>query len=224
MPITPLPTPPSRSQTPATFSDDADAFLGALPAFATEANALATAVSADEVSADASATAAAGSASAAAASALAADASADSAAASAATALSAPGTSATSTTSVTVGTGTKNFTIQTGKAFIATQFVVVANAPGTYMHGQIISYDSGTGALSVSVGQTGGSGTFAAWTVTASAPVIAAAGLNITDLDPGTATADQFIAVSTDGLSIIGVAASASGGGGGFMSLVNRPF
>jgi hypothetical protein len=62
MAITPLPTPPSRSQSPATFSTDADAFLGALPAFATEANALATDVNADEISAAAAATAAANSA------------------------------------------------------------------------------------------------------------------------------------------------------------------
>lgn len=38
--ITALPTPPSR-QSPGTFSDRADAFLGALPGFVTEANALA---------------------------------------------------------------------------------------------------------------------------------------------------------------------------------------
>jgi hypothetical protein len=56
MAITPLPTPPSRSQSPATFSTDADAFLGALPDFATEANALAVDVNADEASAAASAT------------------------------------------------------------------------------------------------------------------------------------------------------------------------
>jgi hypothetical protein len=56
MAITPLPTPPSRSQSPATFSTDADTFLGALPDFATEANALATDVNADEASAAASAT------------------------------------------------------------------------------------------------------------------------------------------------------------------------
>lgn len=37
--ITPLPTPPSRSQSPATFSAEADAFLGALPTFQGEANA-----------------------------------------------------------------------------------------------------------------------------------------------------------------------------------------
>lgn len=65
MAITPLPTPPSRSQSPATFSTDADAFLGALPDFATEANALAADVNADEASAAAAAIAAANSATAA---------------------------------------------------------------------------------------------------------------------------------------------------------------
>lgn len=54
MPITALPTPPSR-QDPANFSDRADAFLGALPTFATEANALAVDVNADEIAAAASA-------------------------------------------------------------------------------------------------------------------------------------------------------------------------
>ena len=39
MPITPLPTPPSRQDAEATFVSRANAFLGALPQFATEANA-----------------------------------------------------------------------------------------------------------------------------------------------------------------------------------------
>jgi len=57
MAITPLPTPPSRED-PATFAARGDAFLGALPAFATQANALAIDVNADEVSAaDSAATA-----------------------------------------------------------------------------------------------------------------------------------------------------------------------
>ena len=41
-PISPLPTPPSRSQSPDTFSTDADAFLGALPGLQSETNALAS--------------------------------------------------------------------------------------------------------------------------------------------------------------------------------------
>ena len=46
MSITALPTPPSRSD-PANFATRADAFLAALPTFATEANALADAVNVD---------------------------------------------------------------------------------------------------------------------------------------------------------------------------------
>lgn len=53
MAITPLPTPPSR-QDPANFAVRADAFLGALPDFAEEANAQAAEVEADAVSAEAS--------------------------------------------------------------------------------------------------------------------------------------------------------------------------
>lgn len=49
MPITALPTPPTR-QDPDNFADRGDAFLAALPTFVTEANALATAVNADEAS------------------------------------------------------------------------------------------------------------------------------------------------------------------------------
>lgn len=61
MPITALPTPPSRND-PTNFATRADAFLGALPTFATEANALASDVNADEAAAAASAAAAAQSA------------------------------------------------------------------------------------------------------------------------------------------------------------------
>lgn len=50
MPITALPTPPSR-QRPTTFSNEADVFLGALPAFGTEANALQADVNSKQVTA-----------------------------------------------------------------------------------------------------------------------------------------------------------------------------
>ena len=67
--ITPLPTPPSRSTDPTNFAIEADAFVAALPDFATEANAqadyldaLATAVDADAAIAAASASIAAGAA------------------------------------------------------------------------------------------------------------------------------------------------------------------
>lgn len=61
--ITPLPTPPSRSQSPDTFSTDADAFLGALPDFATEANAQAAYLDALATAADTDAATAASAAS-----------------------------------------------------------------------------------------------------------------------------------------------------------------
>jgi hypothetical protein len=48
MTITPLPTPPARTDGEATFVSRSNAFLGALPTFGTEANALAAAVSADK--------------------------------------------------------------------------------------------------------------------------------------------------------------------------------
>lgn len=51
MAITALPTPPSRSD-PANFADRGDAFLGALPTFVTEANALATATNQNEINAE----------------------------------------------------------------------------------------------------------------------------------------------------------------------------
>ena len=67
--ITPLPTPPSRSQSPDTFSTDADAFLGALPDFQSDANAqadyldgLADQVTIDAAAAEAAAAIAAGAA------------------------------------------------------------------------------------------------------------------------------------------------------------------
>ena len=55
MPITPLPKTPNRSTSPETFADDGDNFLGALPTFATEANALAADVNAKQITTSAAA-------------------------------------------------------------------------------------------------------------------------------------------------------------------------
>lgn len=89
------------------------------------------------------------------------------AAASAASALNAPGTNATSVTSLTVGTGNQTFTIQTGKAYVVGQTVVIANTatPANQMTGIITAYNSGTGSMTVNVSTIGGSGTFTAWTI-----------------------------------------------------------
>lgn len=75
-------------------------------------------------------------------------------------------TNSTSTTSLAIGTGSKSLTlIESGKAYIVGQFVLLASAvsPSNYMIGQVTSF-SGT-ALVVNVTTTNGSGTLANWTV-----------------------------------------------------------
>lgn len=78
---------------------------------------------------------------------------------------------ATSTTSLTIGTGSKSLTIETGKGYVAGQAVLIVSTAGptNFMTGQVTSYNSGTGALVVSVTATGGSGTVAAWTISVTA-------------------------------------------------------
>lgn len=141
--ISALPTPPLRSDG-ANFSDRADAFLGALPTFRNEANALSTEVNAKAVEA----------------------------AASALTAVNAPGTNGTSTTSLTIGAGSKTLTTQTGKAWVVGMFVILAQtaAPTNWMHGQITAYNSATGALTMEAVTTSGAGTVAAWTISLAPP------------------------------------------------------
>lgn len=92
----------------------------------------------------------------------------------AATAINAPGTSATSTTSLTIGTGSKSLTLaQTGKAFAVGQDVVIArtSAPVNRMIGVITAFDAGSGAMTVNVTDTEGSGgPFTDWTIALTGP------------------------------------------------------
>ena len=80
-----------------------------------------------------------------------------------------PGTdySATSTTSLLVGTGSKVLTIETGKSFQIGQSLRIAStaSPTNYMDGQVTAHNNVTGSLTVDVATIGGSGTLAAWTV-----------------------------------------------------------
>jgi hypothetical protein len=81
-------------------------------------------------------------------------------------------TSATSSTSLTIGTGTQNLTVQTGKEFVEGMYVIIAytSSPTNYMAGTITSYDSGTGALEVNINVSVGSGTQSNWTISLSGP------------------------------------------------------
>lgn len=115
----------------------------------------------------------------AAASAVAADASADAAAlseaaavAAAASAINAPGTQATSTTSLSLSTGTKVFTLaQTGKLFPVGGRAYAASASdpsGRRMVGTVMANNPGTGAFTLDVlsaGDVAGSGTYADWII-----------------------------------------------------------
>lgn len=73
--------------------------------------------------------------------------------------------SGTSTTSTTIGTGSKTFTTQAGKQFAAGQWVMLVRAAdvNAWMYGQITSYSGAT--LIVSVVATNSSGAFADWTI-----------------------------------------------------------
>lgn len=168
--ITALPTAPSRAD-PANFRTRADAFMAALPTFATETNTVAGEVNTNATNAATSASTATTHAGTATTQAGNASASAAAAAASALTALNAPGSSATSTTSTLIGTGSKTVTIQTGKAFSVGQTVVLASAANVtnQMIGQITAHNSGTGSLTVNVSAIGGSGTLADWIISLSA-------------------------------------------------------
>lgn len=73
-----------------------------------------------------------------------------------------------STSSLTVGTGSKSLTVDTNKPFAVGQPVTIArtSAPATYMQGQVTAYTPGTGAMTVNVVTTSGSGgPFTDWTV-----------------------------------------------------------
>jgi len=74
---------------------------------------------------------------------------------------------ATSTTSNSIGTGAKTFTVAAGKQFAAGQYVLVQRT-GTsdYMWGTVTSYT--TTSLVLSIQLTAGSGTYTTWTISLS--------------------------------------------------------
>lgn len=168
--ITPLPTAPSRAD-PANFAARADAFLGALAPLVTELNNYQSATYTNALEGASSATSSASSASSAAASAASAGTSANTASAAAISAVNAPGAQGTSTTSHNIGTGSKTFTTQSGKAWIVGQWVLISNSASAanYMVGYITAY-SGT-SLTVQVESTGGTGTgVTTWNISLAAP------------------------------------------------------
>ena len=142
--ISTLPTPPTRED-PDNFDSRADSFLAALPTFQSEANQVASQINdvlptidqANETSEDLI------------------------------TSLAGTALSGTSTTSLTVATGSKSLTTQTGKEWVPGHRVkiVYQNDYTIYMIGDVTSYNSSTGALTVNVSYVQGSGTYASWSI-----------------------------------------------------------
>jgi hypothetical protein len=88
-----------------------------------------------------------------------------------------PGYGGTSTSSLTVGTGTQSFTTQAGLAYqVGTRVRIASSAsPSNWMEGSVTSYSSTS--MSVSVSKVGGSGTIASWTLSvAGEPGVSGAG------------------------------------------------
>lgn len=74
---------------------------------------------------------------------------------------------ATSTTSLSVTAGVKNFTVQVGKQFKTNMPVRlgVTTSPGVYIDGYLRSYDPATGLTEMQGDYTQGAGTYTAWTL-----------------------------------------------------------
>lgn len=187
MAMTPLTGMPARTQEQSTFNTNANDFFSTkLPLFVTEANALQVDVDAKKTLAETAATTAttqagtattqAGNATTQAGLALGYK---NDAAASAASAVLSPGSQATSASSITVWTGSQSLTLaQTGKAFVVGQHVAISRTSdpaNVWMTGAVTAFNSGTGAMTVSVAVRNGSGTFSDWTVSQSAPLLSQA-------------------------------------------------
>ena len=185
-----LPTAPSRNDSPDTFVSRADAHVAALTPWTTAVNSFANyfdttyITSIDAIRDDATAQASTATTQAGIATTQAGNATTqvglalgykDAAAASAASAVLSPGTQATSTSSIGVATGSVSLTLaQTGKNFVVGQYVAItrtSDPANVWMSGAITAFNSGTGAMTVSVVNAYGSGSYSDWTIAQSAPV-----------------------------------------------------
>jgi hypothetical protein len=71
----------------------------------------------------------------------------------------------TSTTSLAINNTNKTLTVGTGLSYTPTQSVTISFDVSNHMHGEVLTYDSGTGVMTVDVNGHTGSGTYAVWTV-----------------------------------------------------------
>jgi hypothetical protein len=71
----------------------------------------------------------------------------------------------TSTTSLTINNSNKTLTVGTGLSYTPTQNVTISYDASNHMHGEVLTYNTGTGAMTVDVNHHTGSGTYAVWVV-----------------------------------------------------------
>lgn len=134
----------------------------------------------------------------------------------AAGAIATASTNTSSTTSLTIGTGAKALTVETGKALVPGMWVLLAYraGPTNSMTGQVTSYDAATGALVLNVTAINGAGTFADW----AGSVTGAPGLSIPRvLKTGAYTltaADKGALIDCSGTWTLGLTAAATLGAG----------
>jgi hypothetical protein len=131
--------------------------------------------------------------------------------------LAAPGTSATSTSSMTISTGSKPFTLaQTGKSFVVGQWVSITDAvapAANWMLGAITAFNSGTGAITVNVVAVNGTGTLTSWVIAAASPTSASGlGLVVVTGTTQTAVAGKNYAMTNVAATTVTGPASASAG------------
>ena len=70
-----------------------------------------------------------------------------------------------STTSLAIDNNNKTLTVGTGLSYTTQQDVVIAYDAAHHMHAQVLTYNSGTGVMTVDVRSHTGTGTFSLWTV-----------------------------------------------------------
>lgn len=133
-------------------------------------------------------------------------------------------TSSTSSTSNSIGTGSKSFTVEAGKGYKTNMYVRLSASAGNYMDGLVTSY-SGT-SLVVNVTRTAGSGTFTSWDIflaiharnLSKRVVFASSGTWTWTVPDGVTEAEVIVAgagggTTVGGTSSFGSLMSATGGG-----------
>lgn len=192
-----LPTPPSTND-PNNFSARADGFLGILPEWSDALDEVAKSAKTNATATQERATTAQVAASSAATQAI-------NAAASAELAKNAPTTFGTTAQTLAIGAGAVNLTVETRRAFVSGQAVVLAsvmNPISQRMYGIVTAYNASTGALSVAVSAFTGSGNVTGLTVTlGNAP--ATGGLEVLTITANTnAASGKYYVMSTSGINL----------------------